>query len=103
MQGVKELVPKMMYQVHIDTLVPQNNFYRVQSQPEKIPEIHQQKINFQSDGYANSVFFRFFVLFYCFISTSLNTGLAYFPPIYAAIFGDWKLPIKNLLPLKRLL
>jgi len=28
MQGIKELVPKMMYQVHIDTLVPQNNFYR---------------------------------------------------------------------------
>jgi len=25
MQGVKELVPKMMYQVHIDSLVPQNN------------------------------------------------------------------------------
>ena len=29
MQGVKELVPKMMYQVHIDDLVPQNNFYRL--------------------------------------------------------------------------
>jgi len=29
MQGVKELVPKMMYQVHIDSLVPQNNFYRL--------------------------------------------------------------------------
>ncbi|MCL2436291.1 MAG: transposase, partial [Lentimicrobiaceae bacterium] len=25
----KELVPKMMYQVHIDDLVPQNNFYRL--------------------------------------------------------------------------
>jgi len=29
MQGVKELVPKMMYQVHIDSLVLQNNFYRL--------------------------------------------------------------------------
>ena len=29
MQGKKELVPKMMYQVHIDNLVPQNNFYRL--------------------------------------------------------------------------
>ena len=29
MQGIKELVPKMMYQVHIDELVPQNNFYRL--------------------------------------------------------------------------
>ena len=29
MQGIKELVPKMMYQVHIDNLVPQNNFYRL--------------------------------------------------------------------------
>ena len=29
MQGQKELVPKMMYQVHIDDLVPQNNFYRL--------------------------------------------------------------------------
>jgi len=29
MQGVKELVPKMMYQVHINDLVPQNNFYRL--------------------------------------------------------------------------
>ena len=29
MQGVKELVPKMIYQVHIDKLVPQNNFYRL--------------------------------------------------------------------------
>jgi len=29
MQGIKELVPKMMYQVHIDKLVPQNNFYRL--------------------------------------------------------------------------
>jgi len=29
MQGIKELVPKMMYQVHIDDLVPQSNFYRL--------------------------------------------------------------------------
>ena len=29
MQGIKVLVPKMMYQVHIDRLVPQNNFYRL--------------------------------------------------------------------------
>jgi transposase len=29
MQGIKEIVPKMMYQVHIDELVPQNNFYRL--------------------------------------------------------------------------
>ena len=29
MQGTKELVPKMLYQVHIDDLVPQNNFYRL--------------------------------------------------------------------------
>ena len=29
MQGTKELVPKMMYQVHISDLVPQNNFYRL--------------------------------------------------------------------------
>ena len=29
MQGVKELIPKMMYQVHIDKLVPQSNFYRL--------------------------------------------------------------------------
>jgi len=29
MQGQKELVPKMMYQVHIGDLVPLNNFYRI--------------------------------------------------------------------------
>ena len=29
MQGTKEFIPKMMYQVHIGNLVPQNNFYRV--------------------------------------------------------------------------
>ena len=29
MQGKKELIPKMMYQVHINDLVPQNNFYRL--------------------------------------------------------------------------
>jgi len=29
MQGKKELTPKMMYQVHIDSLVSQNNFYRL--------------------------------------------------------------------------
>jgi transposase len=29
MQGIKELVPKMMYQVHLDDLVSQNNFYRL--------------------------------------------------------------------------
>ena len=29
MQGTKEIVPKMMYQVHIDKLVPQHNFYRL--------------------------------------------------------------------------
>jgi len=29
MQGKKELTPKMMYQVHINDLVPQNNFYRI--------------------------------------------------------------------------
>ena len=28
MQGFKELIPKMMYQVHINELVPLNNFYR---------------------------------------------------------------------------
>ena len=29
MQGIKELFPKMMYQVQINDLVPQNNFYRL--------------------------------------------------------------------------
>jgi len=29
MQGKKELLPKLMYQVHIGALVPQNNFYRL--------------------------------------------------------------------------
>jgi transposase len=29
MQGTKELVPKIMYGVHLDGLVPQNNFYRL--------------------------------------------------------------------------
>ena len=29
MQGIKELFPKMMYQVHLDELVPQHNFYRL--------------------------------------------------------------------------
>jgi len=29
MQGKKEWQPKMMYQVHLDDLVPQNNFYRL--------------------------------------------------------------------------
>ena len=28
MQGVKKIVPKMLYQVHIDDLVPKDNFYR---------------------------------------------------------------------------
>ena len=32
MQGKKELIPKMLYQVHIDDLVPQNNFYRLLDQ-----------------------------------------------------------------------
>ncbi|MDR0205984.1 MAG: transposase [Bacteroidales bacterium] len=29
MQGRKELTPKMLYQVHIGNLVPQDNFYRI--------------------------------------------------------------------------
>jgi len=29
MQGIKELVPKLIYQVQIDKLVPQDNFYRL--------------------------------------------------------------------------
>ena len=29
MQGKKELIPKIMYQVHIEDLVPENNFYRL--------------------------------------------------------------------------
>jgi len=29
MQGIKELFPKIMYQVHLDELVPQHNFYRL--------------------------------------------------------------------------
>ena len=29
MQGKKALIPKMMYQVHINDLIPQNNFYRI--------------------------------------------------------------------------
>jgi len=29
MQGRKELIPKMMYQVQINDLVPENNFYRL--------------------------------------------------------------------------
>jgi hypothetical protein len=28
MQGIKDFTPKMIYQVHLDDLVPQNNFYR---------------------------------------------------------------------------
>jgi hypothetical protein len=28
MQGRKEITPKMLYQVHQDDLVPQDNFYR---------------------------------------------------------------------------
>jgi hypothetical protein len=28
MQGRKEIIPQMLYQVHIDDLVPQDNFYR---------------------------------------------------------------------------
>jgi len=28
MQGSKEIIPKMLYQVHLDELVPQDNFYR---------------------------------------------------------------------------
>ena len=27
MQGKKDYIPKMMYQVHLDELVPQNNFF----------------------------------------------------------------------------
>ena len=29
MQGKKELIPKLLYQVHIGELVPQDNFYRI--------------------------------------------------------------------------
>ena len=29
MQGKKELTPKMMYQIHINDLVAENNFYRI--------------------------------------------------------------------------
>jgi transposase len=29
MQGKKDFIPKMLYQVHLDDLVPQNNFYRL--------------------------------------------------------------------------
>ena len=28
MQGIKAITPKMMYQVHLDDLVPRENFYR---------------------------------------------------------------------------
>ena len=29
MQGKKNYIPKLMYQVHLDELVPQDNFYRL--------------------------------------------------------------------------
>ena len=29
MQGKKDYIPKMMYLIHLDELVPQNNFYRL--------------------------------------------------------------------------
>jgi len=28
MQGKKQLNPKMMYQIHLDDLVPKDNFYK---------------------------------------------------------------------------
>jgi hypothetical protein len=28
MQGRKEIIPKMLYQVYLDELLPQDNFYR---------------------------------------------------------------------------
>ena len=28
MQGRKDFIPKMMYQLHLDDLVPKDNFYR---------------------------------------------------------------------------
>jgi len=78
MQGQKELVPKMMYQVHIGDLVPLNNFYRILDkeldlhflynlQPEKIHEIRQQKSRYKSNGYASSnkiCFFAYSSLFW---------------------------------------
>jgi hypothetical protein len=29
MQGIKDIVPKMLYHVHLGNLVPQDNFYRL--------------------------------------------------------------------------
>ena len=54
----------MMYQVHLDELVPQNNFYRLLDreldlhflylQSEKIHEIHPSNSNSQDDSHAHS-------------------------------------------------
>ena len=103
MQGQKELVPKMMYQVHIGDLVPLNNFYRILDkeldlhflynlQPEKIHEIRQQKSRYKSNGYASSnkiCFFAYSSLFWL--------SFRPFPPIS---LDNGNCRAKNEVPLK---
>jgi len=49
MQGKKELIPKKMYQVHIDSLVPQNNFYRLLDKELDLRFLYKAMHNFNHD------------------------------------------------------
>ena len=55
MQGVKELVPKMMYQVHIDSLVPQNNFYRLLKKELDLNFLYKSTENYYGDEGQESI------------------------------------------------
>jgi len=55
MQGRKELNPKMLYQVHIDDLVPKDNFYRILNKELNLGYLYQATQHYYGDEGQESI------------------------------------------------
>ena len=55
MQGQKELLPKMLYQVHIDDLVPKDNFYRILDRSLNLSYLYKATRHYYGDEGQESI------------------------------------------------
>jgi transposase len=55
MQGRKDLIPKMLYQVHLDDLVPQSNFYRLLAQELDLHFLYKATAGYYGDEGQESI------------------------------------------------
>ena len=55
MQGRKDLVQKLMYQVHLDDLVPQNNFYRLLNRELDLHFLYQETAKYYGSEGQESI------------------------------------------------